>query len=84
MTIDSDGNIFIAMWGIGEVWKLTSSFDIVARFKVPARFVTNVSFGGPHLDRLLVSYGRDEKISGGFFEIEGHKSIGLPISYWCN
>jgi xylono-1,5-lactonase len=84
MTIDSDGNIFIAMWGIGEVWKLTKNFDIDTKFKVPAKFVTNVSFGGPELNRLLVSYAEDETNSGGLYEIENHKSIGLAINYCCN
>ena len=84
MTIDSDGNIFIAMWGIGEVWKLTNNFDIDTKFKVPAKFVTNVSFGGPELNRLLVSYAKDETNSGGLYEIENHKSTGLAINYCCN
>ena len=51
---------------------------------MPAKFVTNVSFGGPELNRLLVSYAEDETNSGGLYEIENHKSIGLAINYCCN
>ena len=33
MTLDEEGNIFVAMWGIGEVWKIDKDANLLKKFK---------------------------------------------------
>jgi xylono-1,5-lactonase len=84
MCLDGSGNIYIAMWGLGEVWMLNTSLEISKKFSIPFKFVTNVAFGGKNLDRLLVTYAEDQAldISGGLYLLEGHNAAGLPSGVW--
>ena len=86
MCFDSDGYIWVAMWGGGEVVRLNRSGGIDKRCTVPAENVTNVCFAGSNLERLLVSTAQaapqlrgDLKNSGAgqVFEILDHNCRGV-------
>jgi sugar lactone lactonase YvrE len=86
MSFDTEGNLWVAMWGSAKVLKISSLGEILAIFNIPAINVTNVCFGGEKLDRLFVSTARvgmnaDELMmypeAGSVFEITNHGAIGL-------
>jgi len=83
MCIDRDGNIYVAMWGLGEIWKLDSSFNVQKKISAPGNFVTNLAFGGNDLNTLFVTYARDNEINkfGGFFILENYESFGIEQEY---
>lgn len=56
MTIDADGNLWIAMWG---GWKVLgynpNTGEPVGAIELPAANVTSCAFGGPNLDELYIT-----------------------------
>ena len=84
MCLDSTGCIYIAMWGIGEVWVLEPNFSLKSKIKVPFKFVSNVALGGKDLNDLVVTYAEDVNagISGGLYHITGVVVSGLVQSAW--
>jgi sugar lactone lactonase YvrE len=56
MTIDADGNLWVAMWG---GWKVLgynpNTGQPVGAIDVPASQVTSCAFGGPNLDELYIT-----------------------------
>ncbi|MBT5949609.1 MAG: SMP-30/gluconolactonase/LRE family protein [Betaproteobacteria bacterium] len=86
MCFDSEGHIWVAMWGAGAVIKLDQTGTIKAEYRLPAVNVTNVCFAGDLFDRLIVSSASilaDEYVAeknygaGQLIEIIGHKSYGI-------
>ena len=84
MCLDSSGCVYIAMWGIGEVWMLDPDFALRAKIEVPYKFVSNVAFGGVNLNELVVTYAEDvnSSISGGLYRVPGIAVSGLVQSTW--
>jgi sugar lactone lactonase YvrE len=56
MTIDADGNLWVAMWG---GWKVLgynpNTGEPVGAIDLPAANVTSCAFGGPNLDELYIT-----------------------------
>jgi xylono-1,5-lactonase len=84
MCLDSSGCIYIAMWGIGEVWVLDPNFILKSKIKVPYKYVSNVAFGGKTLKDLVVTYAEDihSGISGGLYRVPSVSASGLVQSAW--
>jgi len=87
MTIDSDGQLWIAMFGGAAVtcWNPNEG-RLIASYPIPAINVTSCAFGGDHLDELYVTTARflmlDEHFStypqaGGLYRLKPGAS-GLP------
>ena len=55
MTCDTEGGLWVGLWGGGEVVRLDQSGAISARVAVPAVQVTACAFGGADLDILFVT-----------------------------
>ncbi|XP_029176331.1 regucalcin-like [Nylanderia fulva] len=56
MTIDTDGNLWIALWGGYQVIQVNpKTQEVLRKVKIPAENVTSVAFGGPLLDILYVT-----------------------------
>lgn len=55
MTTDSDGNLWIAMWGGGRVSQWKPDGTLLAQFGVPAPNVTSCVFGGPAMNELFIT-----------------------------
>lgn len=62
MTVDQDGNLWIAQWGGAGVgcWG-HSTGELIEWVEVPARNVTSCTFGGPGLDRLFITTAKSRK-----------------------
>jgi D-xylonolactonase len=86
MNFDAQGNLWVAHWGSGLVSCFSLDGDLLDRVSFPVSRVTNISFGGENLTRLLVttaSYGLSTKqlalepLAGAIFEIHGHGKKGF-------
>lgn len=62
MTVDADGFIWSARWGGGMVARVSPRGDVVARFPVPARNVSSVTFGGEaYADLYITTAGANDR-----------------------
>jgi len=59
MAIDTDDNLWVALYGGKSVIKINSTSGELSRIvKIPATYVTSATFGGPNLDILYVTTSR--------------------------
>lgn len=92
MCFDKQGFLWVAHWGGGMVSKLDENGQTVAQIPIPAKYVTNVCFAGPNLDRLIVStadhhppnqvdkdFQRNNNKAGCLFEIYDHQTFGMTV-----
>ena len=56
--MDTEGNLWIAIWGAGEVRCYTSAGKRLATVDVPAPHTSSVAFVGPARDTLLITTAR--------------------------
>ncbi|EFA03134.2 regucalcin [Tribolium castaneum] len=95
MTIDTDGNLWVAVFGGNRVLKIdgNKSETLLDTINMPAEQVTSVAFGGRNLDELFVTTGRfetDEKklpapVNGATYRVTGTGAKGLPgVSFKLN
>lgn len=80
MTIDADGNLWVALWGSGTVGKFDPrTGQLLQKVIVPAPNVSSCAFGGKDLDILYITTARawmnEEKLkqfplSGGLFAVK--------------
>ena len=85
MTIDTDGNLWIAFCHGGCVSCFNpSTGDEIHRVSIPCLETTACAFGGPDLSDLYVTTGvhktAKEKHAGRLFRIHGLKAKGLPTN----
>ena len=59
LTVDSEGNLWVAHWGGARVTKFLSSGVRVQAYQVSAPHVTTVGFGGEDLSTLYITTARD-------------------------
>jgi sugar lactone lactonase YvrE len=85
MTIDSEGMLWVAIWGGSCVIKVDPHQNkLITRVPLPVSQVTSCWFGGKNLDRLFVTSAKrgldtkKEPLAGSMFEIIGHGAKGLP------
>ena len=86
MTTDTDGNLWIAMWGGARISQLKSDGTLLAQFGVAATNVTSCAFGGARMNELFVTtalVGTDAAAfrkfphAGGVFRMETNVT-GMP------
>jgi len=58
--VDTDGHLWVAVWGAGEVRRYTTDGRVLAIVTVAAPHTSCVTFAGPDLDRLVVTTAREE------------------------
>lgn len=91
MTIDADGNLWVALWGSGSVGKFDPrTGQLLQKVIVPAPNVSSCAFGGKNLDVLYITTARtgmnEERLkqfplSGGLFLVKpGVK--GVPAEFY--
>jgi sugar lactone lactonase YvrE len=55
MTIDREGNLWVAFWGGGCIRRISPEGKIIGVFKLPISRVTSVAFGGENLSQLYIT-----------------------------
>ena len=55
MTIDRDGNLWVAFWGGGCIRRISSEGKIISTHKLPVSRVTSAAFGGKNLSQLFIT-----------------------------
>jgi sugar lactone lactonase YvrE len=91
LTVDAEGDLWVAMWGGSEVRRYAAGGTLKDRLHVPAPQPTSCSFGGPGLATLFVTTARiglgeaplaAHPDSGRVFRVDGLDARGRPtVSY---
>jgi sugar lactone lactonase YvrE len=91
LCVDADGNLWVAVWGGGEVRCYTPEGERLATVSVPAPHTTSAAFVGPERDTLLITTATDQlsaaqldahPLSGRLFL--AHVGVtGLPLPAWA-
>ena len=75
-TVDASGGLWCALVGGGQLARYTSA-GLDRTVSVPTANPTDVTFGGPDLDRLyVVSIGGDGELDGRLLRIDGVGEVG--------
>jgi sugar lactone lactonase YvrE len=82
MCIDSEGNLWIALWGAGQV----VCYDPVSKqklhsFSLPRKNVSCCTFGGPNMNLLYVTTAGSQTESGEVYMFETHVKGGEVYPY---
>jgi sugar lactone lactonase YvrE len=64
LTVDAEGGIWVALYGGGAVRRYAPSGELDAVVELPVTNVTACTFGGPELDRLLITTSRENLAEG--------------------
>jgi len=81
---DAAGNLWIAIWGAGQVRSYTPGGELVATLEVPTPHVTSVAFIEPELDTLLItSAHEDESPNAGYLFTAHVGARGTPLTSWA-
>jgi sugar lactone lactonase YvrE len=59
MTLDADGNVWIAFWGGACIRQFTADGDLLQRVDLPALQITCLAFGGEDLQSVVVTSARN-------------------------
>jgi sugar lactone lactonase YvrE len=84
MTTDAEGYVWIAHWGGSRISRWSPDAKLDREIRLPAPQITNITFGGPGLDRMFVTSaatGLDrsvETFAGCLFEVDAGGVRGLP------
>jgi len=70
MTIDSEGYLWVAIYGGGKVIRVSPKGEIVGEIKVPASHTTSVTFGGNNMRTLFITTANDEAEGGYVYAVE--------------
>ncbi|WP_231562983.1 SMP-30/gluconolactonase/LRE family protein [Microbacterium mangrovi] len=90
LTIDENGFLWIAMWGLGEVRRYSPAATLDRTIEVPAPHTSSLSFVGPDLDTLVITTARQDltdetlaefPLSGRLFTINPDVR-GFPQPLW--
>ncbi|XP_069966618.1 regucalcin [Bactrocera oleae] len=84
MTIDSDGNIYVATYNGYTLYKVNpSTGEVLLEIKLPTKQITSAAWGGPDLDILYVTTSDDfdqPAPAGTTYKITGLGAKGLPMT----
>lgn len=90
MCLDAEGNLWIAVWGAGEVRCYAPDGSQLATVTVAAPHTSSVAFVGPGLDLLLITTARDELSDQQLSDFPDSGRLfladvgvrGLPVPHW--
>ncbi|KAL7745499.1 hypothetical protein ACLKA6_015494 [Drosophila palustris] len=82
MTIDTEGNIYVATFNGATIFKVNpSTGKVLLEIKLPTKQITSVAFGGPNLDILYVTTAAkfDQPAPAGTtYKVTGLNAKGYP------
>lgn len=66
LTVDAAGNIWLAIWGAGQIWRLEArTGETTAVVEVPTPCTTSCAFGGPDLSTVYITTANYQDPPGG-------------------
>jgi sugar lactone lactonase YvrE len=72
LTIDVEGNLWLALYGGAAVWKISALGQPLGKVDLPVPIVTCPTFGGPDMDELFITTaGADHQGDIGSEGLEG-------------
>ena len=80
LAVDSQGGVWVALYGGGAVQRYTAEGGLSERIEVPTPQVTACTLGGPRLDELYITTSQDnvdpvdDRLAGALFRAE----VGVP------
>ncbi|XP_054728968.1 regucalcin-like isoform X3 [Anastrepha obliqua] len=84
LTIDSKGNLYVAINNGHAIYKVNPSTGIVLlEIKFPTKQITSAAWGGPNLDILYVTTSASPDLpaqAGSTYKVTGLGARGLPMS----
>lgn len=88
--IDAEGNLWVAVWGAAEVRKFSPQGEQTAVVHASAPHTSSVAFVGRHLDRLLITSGRQDLDAqqlaafpdSGLLFLADVDAVGVPTTPW--
>lgn len=86
MCVDSDGTLWVAVWGRSRVEQLAPDGELLTVLDMPVAQPSSCAFGGAGLDRLFVTSARedlelaDDALDGSVFVVDGLGVTGLEVS----
>lgn len=91
MCADAEGNLWVAIWGAGEVRCYTPTGEVIAVVEVAAPNTSSVAFIGPQLDTLLITTASEQLSAAQIAEYPDSGRLftasvgvtGLPVPYWA-
>ena len=84
LTVDSEGGVWVALWGGGAVHRYAPDGSLSEIVSVPVHQVSACTFGGPDLGTLYITTSREglavdeEPAAGALFDLEPGVR-GLPV-----
>lgn len=66
MCMDSDGGLWVAMWGGSQVrrYDTTDNYRLDQVVKLPTPFVTSCAFAGEDLDTMIITSAQNDQVDG--------------------
>jgi len=80
LTVDSEGGVWVALWGGGQVRRYTPDGTLMLSVDLPAANVTSCAFGGPSLHTLYITTAAGPGSSGGALFACQSTVAGLPAN----
>lgn len=88
--VDADGNLWVAIWGAGQVRCFSPAGDLLATVEVDAPHTSCVAFVGPDLDTLLITTASEQLSPAQLAEHPDSGKLftcrpgvrGLPVPAW--
>jgi len=84
LTVDSEGFIWVAIWGGGRIWRLSPEGELADVIEIPLANATNCAFGGAQLETLFITAAGDDegnRRNGAIFVLEpgirGRNGVGF-------
>ena len=90
MCVDADGQLWIAIWGGGQVRRYTPEGVLTRTIEIPAPHTSCVAFAGPGLATMVITTARKDldndelarfPLSGRLFTVDAGVR-GLPLAWW--
>ncbi len=84
-TVDTEGNLWVALTGSGEIGCIDPDGSLIERIPMPIKLPSSVMFGGSGLNDLYVTSisnsgnrTSDEEGAGGLYKVTGIGATGIP------
>lgn len=90
LTIDSEGFLWVALWGGGCVRRYSPGGELDGEIRLPVSQVTSMAFGGPDLSQLFITTAsagldsgqrRDQPLAGSLFRHRPGVTGLLPVAF---